>query len=206
MDFADQLKVIIDPIRNNKAVYVPKKLIIERSSYFRKGCEATEYAKHGYVNLTSTSLEEFSSYLHVLHFDEVGIEDGERNITDHLRWFRLVALYLLAERVGDPSSMNIIMDAMMQMTGRQSDLDLNSYFVVGVYTYTIDASHPLKRLVVDLAVQTSSFLELSNKFLGWECEFTLDVARAFAKKRDGEDRKLSAAPESKNYHVAVEKA
>ena len=185
-------------------VYVPKKLITGRSSFFREGCEAPEYAKHGYVNLTSTSLEMFSAYLHVLHFDEVGIEPGELGITGGAR--RLVSLYLLAEEVGDAASMNIIMDAIVQVVGWQPDLDSDTHFVNQVYKREIAASHPLKRLLVDFAVQSSSFLELpDDNNIALEHTFILDVARAFAKQRDGEGRKSNVALESKKYHVAVKK-
>lgn len=206
----DQVKVFVGLRTPQVAVYVPRKLITARSGFFEKACADPGHAKNGFVGLPFASRIDFSLYLHVLHFDELGTEDEENkmgpNVVDAVR------VYFLAEKLDDPLSLNVIIDALVllfeEQRDQQQEFDVNLELLVNlVYSRAPAKSHPLKRLLVDLALKHWSFSRFSDCL---ETEslrmFIRDVAQAFAKTADSGGNRSDGALESKKYHVEVKKA
>lgn len=144
----------------------------------------------------------------------MGIEDDERKDMN-LKLSRLVNVYFLSKELGDPQSMNIITDALLLLLNEQRRLKRQGnlvfeHLVKEVYVHFSAPGDPLQRLLVDFAVANSSFLEFSHNSESSRDpvrHFLLEVAQAFAEKRDAEGKKKPKADlESKDYHVAIKKA
>lgn len=207
MDFVDQIKVLLGTGPDSPTVYVPKKLITARSSYFRAACNDPRYEKHGFVRLPSSVRKGFAWYLQVLHYDNA-ITADEQSKTVSSVWLDLVLAYLSAESLGDPASMNIIMDALLKLANEGQELEKWKSIVTEVYTSSLAKAHPLKRLLVDYAVECSSLSSFGSAgFLSSsESIFITQVAKELAKKRDAGGKKSKKALESRAYHVEVKRA
>lgn len=206
MDFADQVAFVVGrPLQTT--IHAPKKLITARSGYVKKACEDPKHASDGLLHLPFGNPDSFSRYLHVLHFDEVGAEEDEKTYMTLGYLVRLVHCYLLAEQLDDPASMDIFMDSLLRYVKEPREQEEVFVIIRLIYSQPSPNTHPLKRLLVDWAVECWSFARLAIPSMKEsERVFILDAAQAFAEKRDAEGKTSKADLESKNYFVAVEKA
>jgi hypothetical protein len=173
------VKVIVGKdSEKQQTFFVHEGLICARSKFFHKALNGnwTESSER-LVKLPDDKPVIFELYLQLLYTNNLPIgvtEDGKQ-------FSELARLYVLAEKVMDTKSKNIIVAAMIS---RGAD----GYFATGnaikwIYEGTV-ASSPARRLYVDLYAFYAPKEDVENPARDWPIDFWMELSRALILRRD----------------------
>ncbi|CAK3921325.1 Hypothetical predicted protein [Lecanosticta acicola] len=213
VDYFDEVKVKFAFNQYDCVVHIPRNLITGRSRHFEWACSHNNYGQDGVVKLPygkAVNKQSFSTYLQILHSGQVALDEHDGHSVDS-RWSWLIEVYILCDLLGDPESMNLVMDKLVLMTDKGESTKWKPILE------TVDShtrgrvNPPLRRMLVDHLAERSCFSAFVDKSLtGGECPFLAEAAKEMAKRRDeGADaagRIEVGERAGKKYHVEVRNA
>ncbi|KAK5724474.1 hypothetical protein LTR15_004519 [Elasticomyces elasticus] len=154
-DLAEQVTVVVGPERETFVVH--KNLICQSSAFF----------------IAATSLE--------WHKDKRSIDlpDDDPNIL----WDELAILYVLADKLRDLKTANLILDQIMTISDQHKRI-AGKKTITNVYANTTEAS-PLRRLVVDYHLHNSTVMPPADAAHGLPKAYLEDFLIAYMKIKTG---------------------
>lgn len=209
---------LLDPIvvhvGENKTVFqIPQNLICVRSTFFAAACsDRWNIESPKVVPLPDDSPAVFSVYLQVLYTNQLVVERTEHDDPCDMTWTRSVQTYVLADKLGDRISMNLIMTEMVRQL-RDRTVEVNGAHLGQAVRYAYDhsstATSPLRRVFVDYTVHFMSTSDLDRlvQKMGAAADFLYDVAMesiSHIRESGCQGGRTSFAPKmGKEYHVEV---
>lgn len=152
MSFTNHVEVLVG--KEKKSFMVHKDVICARSSFFEAACSARwTRSPQKPIELLEESVKHFDIYLNIVYNstvdaalpEEEGLTSEDPEIVS-----RLVATYILADKLGDIEAANIIIDEIIRETEKTKWLPDESDITIAVETLLIDS--PLCRLFIDYYV------------------------------------------------------
>jgi hypothetical protein len=161
-DFIESFNVLVGQWPNRELFTgVDHDLITERSGFFRAARSACWLKRNKATELVDDDPYIFTAYLNCLYLGadflrkrheentegSTPAEDGKGNILDHETLDFLIDLYILADKLLDPITANILIDELITFVSKMSWVP-GATTVNFVYNSTVDGS-PLRRLCQD---------------------------------------------------------
>lgn len=160
---------------------VHESLITGRSLFFKKAVSGTwREAQDRLVNLPEDEPATFRCYLHLLYTNTLAIMSGSLPKTFHEgdEVFGLVKLYVLAEKLQDVDTKNIVLEATM-LSYQKDKRGISDYVpkvqeVRIVYTGTTSGS-PMRKLLVDLYTYRARLIPNLKVDNHWPSDFVQEL-------------------------------
>ena len=206
-DFSEYITVNVGDGDTQRAFQVAKAPICRRSDYIKTAVSNTWTARLGIpskakvVDLSDEDPDVFQTYVQCIMENNIAvpnldIEHPGREQSDCV-FVSLFALYVLVDKLGDPESMNLVIDAVARYSlasHRVPDCEAVTY----AFEYSVKTS-PLRRLIADifhLGYDQEGTKE--NRLDGMPNEFLVQYAQTNPDIQ-------TVAPGSQRYHQPVEK-
>lgn len=138
---------------------VHEEVVIQRSRFIRLARQRRWNKKNTGKMMADERPELFSAYLHCLYF---GVESLKKRMTPEDDAIStgdakfLTDLYILADKLLDPVTANLVIDELVTLLDNDFDDELSSAVTIHVYASTADGS-PLRRLWRDHHIHEATF-------------------------------------------------
>ncbi|KAK3691467.1 hypothetical protein LTR37_018664 [Vermiconidia calcicola] len=157
--FEESIEVLVG---NNEVKFtVPQDLICERSSFFKSACSETWNASKQPIELTDADPQTFSEYLKCVYQSAFSEHGESKPMRCRFR------LYILADKLGDLVSANLVMDEIINCSDRISQIPDD--LCIDLAMKSTPSNSPLRRLTRDYYV----FEADAEKLEGCSEEFVL---------------------------------
>jgi hypothetical protein len=167
LSFTDYIKVLIG--QQAKLFNVHKNIICNRAPFYKAACAPCWTEASQPIKLPEDDPEIFDIYLHCVYTNCVDVGDlndilaGEECSAKNMRPYRrLVRSYILADRLGDIITANMIIDEIILHSDDQ--LTLPSDDVIAFVAQTMPLQSPLCRLFVDYFVHEANAESIQHAF------------------------------------------
>ncbi|KAK4493950.1 hypothetical protein PRZ48_015136 [Zasmidium cellare] len=195
LDFRQQIKIMVKGRSGHYEHYqVPANIAKARSAFIREHCG---------TNSTMVIEEErpwlVRPYLHLICTDQIVLSSDEEALNARSKCELTIALYMLAQKLGDAVSANLIIDHLSTLL----DSGLPVELIPLVYDRQ-EAGSPLRRLFVNYVAETMSAGRFTSKPANrWHQEFLYDVVGEMAKRRDAQGLRLEklSSDDTRQYHL-----
>ena len=139
---------IVEVVVGNEEVKfaIPTDLISNRSKFFKSACSERWNVDGKPIQLADEDPQTFGHYLKCVYENEVKVEDN--------KYIPLVSLYVLADKLGDFRSANIVIDHIMRRSDETNSVPSKST-ITAVMERTVEKS-PLRRLMIDFYVHEAA--------------------------------------------------
>ncbi|KAK5128534.1 hypothetical protein LTR85_003205 [Meristemomyces frigidus] len=202
----DLIKVSVGD--SSDAIQVPKNLICARSPFFTAACsQRWDTEGRQVTHLPEDTSAVFSIYLQLTHTNGVFVEHDTGTLGLESIFTCLVETYVLADKFGDPQSMNLVMEEIVRQCNAAS-VAYGQFLARAIryaYDHTTDASSPLRRGFVDFTVYVMNCANLDGLLheMGPAADFLYDVAMASVRWRQEKGSFLHVFVEKQcaEYHV-----
>ena len=151
-------------------------VLSKRSKFFESACSGRWNAEGNPIDLVPESPEVFGDYLNCVYQGDIDIETEDR-------FYCLIQLYVLADRLGDWKSANMVMDEMIASSDEMTDFPSNAGLHI-VMENTTETS-PLRQFIVDTYVYETSEDVFNNDNEGFPQGLLLAIAKEFRKQVKG---------------------
>lgn len=161
--FTEEVEVLVGP---EKKRFTPhKEIVCARSTFFKAACSERWNDSTGMkpIELPEDDPDTFDTYLYCVYKDEVdvgdllvarpGEGDGGKRMIARLGG-RLVTTYLLADKLGDVVTANLVIDKIMKL--RDEEFLLPGGRATAIVSQATHSTSPLRRLFIDLYVLVAS--------------------------------------------------
>ena len=160
--FTEEVEVLVGP---EKKRFTPhKEILCARSTFFKAAC-SERWNDSKPIELPEDDPDTFDIYLYCVYKDTVDVGDlltarpGEGEYDPGVRMLsrfgcRLVATYLLADKLGDVVTANLVVDRIIRLRIEENMLPgIQAALIVAQATHT---ASPLRRLLIDFYVHVAS--------------------------------------------------
>ncbi|KAK6438858.1 hypothetical protein LTR95_004942 [Oleoguttula sp. CCFEE 5521] len=148
IDFADTFIVKVGEPPNSKSYTLPTKILAARSNFFKAALSSTWRNEDLPIELKDVKIEDFETYMHCVTCDVVDLVMDPKFSQRH--WRTLTDLHILADRMLDSQTNNLVMDTLLHSVGASPSLP-NDETMCKIYEATVVGS-PLRKIAVDWAL------------------------------------------------------
>nr|OQO21010.1 hypothetical protein B0A51_12874 [Rachicladosporium sp. CCFEE 5018] len=164
-------QVAVGAAPESKIYTLHEDIFLPRSTFLRAARSQDWATSETITDLTDEKPMVFEAYLHCVYRDEVNA-----NYKSNGTHQPLFELYVLADKLGDAKTANVIID---EIVARSDDIDISTANEARyVYTHSI-AGRPLRKLLIDLLVH--EWNGEAGRSFHFPKALLLDVMREFAR-------------------------
>ncbi|KAK5717561.1 hypothetical protein LTR17_016004 [Elasticomyces elasticus] len=180
LDFNDHIRVLVGP---SKKEFVVHKDIITRRSPFFKAATSARWNGTRPIELPDDKPKVFAEYLHCLYVGELQLDQNVDPENPKLTLHLACDVFVVADKLGDLTSMNLIIDAivawsdMVSYVPRVSD----ACYAYGVTTH----GSQLRRLFVEYYMREAMISHVDTTTETGITEFYGDVIKEFMESKTG---------------------
>lgn len=198
------IKVVVGPHDASRTFFVHEKLVVERAPFFERALNGQwKESDDKLVELPDDDPDVFFLYLQLLYTTKLHTRSNEPNKTSR-EYKRLVKLYVLAEKLQDVQTRNIVIEAMIAKTRDEESFPPSSIHLI--YDGTPEGS-PLRKLVVDLftdfalPVDIQRIQRIKARERMPPQDFFLDLLLEFSQRRPKPSGETIFTCDPTKYHV-----
>ncbi|KAK5710624.1 hypothetical protein LTR17_018799 [Elasticomyces elasticus] len=177
-DFAEQVTVVVGPERE---CFIVHKHLICRSSAFFKAATSLEWQNNNKksIELPDDDPKIFGAYLLSLYTTTITPQAKEAADL----WDELAMLYVLADKLRDLKTANLILEQIMTISDQHKRIAGNKT-ITKIYANTTDGS-PLRRLVVDYQLHEPTVMPPSSALHDLPKHYLQDFLTAYLRVKTG---------------------
>ncbi|KAK4549438.1 hypothetical protein LTR36_006435 [Oleoguttula mirabilis] len=190
IDFTRAFRVLVGP--EKQAFTVHHDIINRRSAFFRAASSERWTSVEKVIELPDDKSQVFARYLQCLYNNKTWFDDlsqprgmtgeGDFDLRANRTILRLVHAYILADKLQDLKSCNLIIDRLIHDSDELQRIP-NNYALNLIYNQTPKAS-PLRKLVVDFLVYEANAENDSYNMEDAPIEFLQEVIREDARLKN----------------------